>query len=467
MIRFCRDPNTSFFFLFTRIDKTPSGCKQTIIFPENAPQTNQQPLWKFCFPLTSILDYGDCAQACFTIYLSSVNSEPTFGYVKIKSITSDNQIAYCLLSSFFDPPKYFHIINLYLQNPPKAGLDLLKRFRQPSLQLKNLDANENNLLSTFLTELFQTIDPYLVGTILTSIVLDNKIIVISSDLSKVSRTCFALLSLIHPIPWPGVFIPVLPHHLIDTLFAPFPYIIGIHSSLSNVLQSPEMDDHVFINVDTSMAAARPPFSFPARVEKDIDTFSKTIRESKLDPVVIRAQCNKLILNVISAGLNLRTTAPKRLFNEWDKLRKLTSFSELFVQQTAQSQTILQLMRDIENGPGGEIYSAFWEPTNVGRNRNVVPVYTKAQKEICYSELLAEISKLAEAYGKKNENIEQNLMLKKKNSKSEINVNPEKLSFGRKVSIYGDPNSTQKKKDKEEEEKKEEKKGFFSSLFGRK
>ena len=53
--------------------------------------------------------------------------------------------------------------------------------------------------------------------------------------SLLSMACLAFMSLIHPLRWPYVFIPVLPQNLIDFLDCPTPYIVGVHTSMYNTI----------------------------------------------------------------------------------------------------------------------------------------------------------------------------------------------------------------------------------------
>lgn len=57
----------------------------------------------------------------------------------------------------------------------------------------------------------------------------------------------ALVDLLYPITWGGVFIPVLPARLIQALEAPCPYIVGIERRYENV-ELPE-DDFVLVDLD--------------------------------------------------------------------------------------------------------------------------------------------------------------------------------------------------------------------------
>ncbi|KAM3825295.1 DENN domain-containing protein 1A [Vipera latastei] len=58
-------------------------------------------------------------------------------------------------------------------------------------------------------------------------------------------------SLLYPMFWQHVYIPVLPPHLLDYCCAPMPYLIGVHLSLIEKVRNISLDDVVILNVDTN------------------------------------------------------------------------------------------------------------------------------------------------------------------------------------------------------------------------
>jgi hypothetical protein len=64
-------------------------------------------------------------------------------------------------------------------------------------------------------------------TILTSLLASQHALVTSVKTTRIGLGCFALLSLLFPLKWPGVFVPLLPESMTDVLQAPFPFVIGI------------------------------------------------------------------------------------------------------------------------------------------------------------------------------------------------------------------------------------------------
>ncbi|ELQ35611.1 dDENN domain-containing protein [Pyricularia oryzae Y34] len=86
---------------------------------------------------------------------------------------------------------------------------------------------------------------------------ESRIIFVSQHTAMLHLACHALVSLLYPLKWASVFIPVLPARLLQALDAPCPYIVGIEKRYENI-QLPD-DDYVLVDLDkdTIDATAQP------------------------------------------------------------------------------------------------------------------------------------------------------------------------------------------------------------------
>lgn len=84
-------------------------------------------------------------------------------------------------------------------------------------------------------------------TLFEYVLQESRIILVSSHTSMLHLASLALLNLIYPFKWAGVFIPVLPARLIQTIEAPCPYIVGIERRYEPA-DYPE-DDYVLVDLD--------------------------------------------------------------------------------------------------------------------------------------------------------------------------------------------------------------------------
>ncbi|KAH8677489.1 AEX-3 domain-containing protein [Xylariales sp. PMI_506] len=91
---------------------------------------------------------------------------------------------------------------------------------------------------------------------------ESRIIFLSSHTAMLHLACHALASLLYPLKWASIFIPVLPARLISALDAPCPYIVGIERRYDNV-ELPD-DDYVLVDLDKDTIDAT---SQPVRLPK--------------------------------------------------------------------------------------------------------------------------------------------------------------------------------------------------------
>ncbi|KAK4209518.1 AEX-3 domain-containing protein [Rhypophila decipiens] len=90
---------------------------------------------------------------------------------------------------------------------------------------------------------------------------ESRIIFLSSYTGMLHLACHALASLLYPLKWASIFIPVLPARLLSALEAPCPYIVGVERRFENI-EFPE-DDYVLVDLDhDSVDATGAPVSLP-------------------------------------------------------------------------------------------------------------------------------------------------------------------------------------------------------------
>uniref|UniRef100_A0A672GD84 UDENN domain-containing protein n=1 Tax=Salarias fasciatus TaxID=181472 RepID=A0A672GD84_SALFA len=158
---------------------------------------------------------------------------------------------------------------LYRQPLPLAAgsvtLQMVPYFIAPDPgSLPSIPENRN------LTELIVAVD---VGNLLqlyASMLFERRILIFASKLSTLTSCVHALSAVLYPMYWQHIFIPVLPPHLLDYCCAPTPYLIGVHSSLSEWVRSRELEEVVILNVDNNTLET--PFDDFKRIPSDVVIF---------------------------------------------------------------------------------------------------------------------------------------------------------------------------------------------------
>lgn len=74
--------------------------------------------------------------------------------------------------------------------------------------------------------------------LLNSLILEKSIIVYGSNLSLVSSLTSAIVNLLRPFTWEGVYIPIIPANSIEILEAPVPFVVGTNIPFDLQIISP-------------------------------------------------------------------------------------------------------------------------------------------------------------------------------------------------------------------------------------
>jgi hypothetical protein len=97
-------------------------------------------------------------------------------------------------------------------------------------------------------------------TLFEYVLQESKIILLSSHTAMLHLASMAISNLLYPFKWAGVFIPVLPARLIQTIEAPCPYIVGIERRYEPT-EYPE-DEYVIIDLDNDAIGTNGPAPTP-------------------------------------------------------------------------------------------------------------------------------------------------------------------------------------------------------------
>uniref|UniRef100_A0A1A7XTJ5 DENN/MADD domain containing 1C n=2 Tax=Iconisemion striatum TaxID=60296 RepID=A0A1A7XTJ5_9TELE len=246
-------------------DKDPGVKFQ---FPEDfSEEESCQASLKFCFPYDIQRARDGVAVQHFTFVLTDLEGCQQFGFCRL---TSSTQTCLCILSYLPWFEVFYKLLNnladylakaqvneikallatLHKQSIPLADgsvtLQMIPYFIAPDPRnLPSIPENRN------LTELIVAVD---VGNLLqlyASMLFERRILIFASKLSTLTSCVHALSAALYPMYWQHIFIPVLPPHLLDYCCAPMPYLIGVHTSLSEKVRSWGLEEVVILNVDTN------------------------------------------------------------------------------------------------------------------------------------------------------------------------------------------------------------------------
>ncbi|TVY64164.1 DENN domain-containing protein [Lachnellula suecica] len=97
---------------------------------------------------------------------------------------------------------------------------------------------------------------------------ESRIILLSSHTAMLHLASKALASLLYPLKWASIFIPVLPARLLSALEAPCPYIVGIERRYERI-EIPD-DDYVLVDLDQdTIDASSAPNALPRQQRRKL------------------------------------------------------------------------------------------------------------------------------------------------------------------------------------------------------
>jgi hypothetical protein len=122
--------------------------------------------------------------------------------------------------------------------------------------------------STDLYALFRALSIPNIVALLEFVLSESRIILLSSYTSMLHLASKALASLLYPLKWASIFIPVLPARLLSALEAPCPYVVGIERRYEQI-ELPD-DDYVLVDLDQDVIeSTSAPVSLPKQQRRKL------------------------------------------------------------------------------------------------------------------------------------------------------------------------------------------------------
>lgn len=142
--------------------------------------------------------------------------------------------------------------------------------REVRLYARKTAANEiPGSRNTDLYTLFRCLDIREIVTLFEYVLTESRIVFVSSTPAVLHLACAAVLQLIYPFAWTGIYIPILPSRLLQVIEAPCPYIIGIERQ-SEPIVMPEGDDCVLVDLDSgTLQGFMPPPPLPKQQRRKL------------------------------------------------------------------------------------------------------------------------------------------------------------------------------------------------------
>ena len=116
---------------------------------------------------------------------------------------------------------------------------------------------------------------------------EYKLLFHSTELSKLPSICESIRTLLYPVQWAHVYIPIVPAPLLSITEAPVPFLLGTHSKWLARIHGSALHDVVIIDCDSgavTFGKDLAPVKFPAKIDRWLMTAMKLI-------LLPRARCD--------------------------------------------------------------------------------------------------------------------------------------------------------------------------------
>ncbi|PNS19437.1 DENN domain-containing protein [Sphaceloma murrayae] len=163
-----------------------------------------------------------------------------------------------------------YVVNLCVEAPsPLTSITQIEvSIRELRLHARKEAINElPGSRSTDLFALFRSLSIPNIVMLFECALAESRIVFVSSHGSMLHLACSALTSMLYPLKWSGVYIPILPTRLIQALEAPCPYIIGVEKRLDD-LPLPQ-EDVCIVDLDTDTLEGDPPKPLPRQIRRKL------------------------------------------------------------------------------------------------------------------------------------------------------------------------------------------------------
>ncbi|CRL06710.1 CLUMA_CG019544, isoform A [Clunio marinus] len=255
------------------------------------------------------------------------------------------------LSSVFRKtiPDEHNLINLTFSNSSgNVFQDLI--FRRPlSRQLPSIPENHN--LNLF----FNYIEPKTMIEIFAALLAERRIIFVSNNLDKLSSCLQASCSLLFPMIWQHIYIPILPMKLKDYLSAPMPFCIGCPEAVFDTVRREEIGDVVIIDCDRNCIEsphndiAEMPQDIVAYLKKQLTNPSADLRGNRIPKIFLSS-----LVQIIGGYRDaIKYTENKLKFDNDVFIDSQSPSNKSFVQKIVQLQIFQQFVEErlklIQNG----------------------------------------------------------------------------------------------------------------------
>ncbi|KAK2887705.1 hypothetical protein Q8A67_015933 [Cirrhinus molitorella] len=132
--------------------------------------------------------------------------------------------------------------------PPPGSLHVVFNLRPFQIELPSRLDVDRPVMDLDLHLPFLCFKPKHILQIISSILMEQRVVFLSTDWAKLTLVAECFMIFIHPLRWQHPFVPVLSRQMLDFIMAPTAYLMGCHTSHFEEVAE-ELDDLVLVDID--------------------------------------------------------------------------------------------------------------------------------------------------------------------------------------------------------------------------
>lgn len=260
------------FDVFCEVGAGSEGGAAVILqkYPEDfVHEQTLKSITQFSFPYGLDDDEVEAVQL-FSFVLTDEKSQYTYAFCRH---TPRNNTCLCILSGLPWASTFYKVLNhisavmnnrsaeeleslltrAYHSPIPNPGETLLIESRLGVNKLEIVIPDSNRLPTLkedkYMLEFYNAVSEKQMITLYSSLLKERRILFTGRKLSQLSSCIFAAATLLYPMHWQSLFIPVLPVDLVDMLMAPMPYLIGVPKKTLQAATNIDLGDVVVVDLD--------------------------------------------------------------------------------------------------------------------------------------------------------------------------------------------------------------------------
>lgn len=361
-------------FFIAELNSTNDTTLKYVYPEEDGKEKELQKFQEFCFPFEKSSPSIGKRQQHFTFMLTDLEKRHKYGFCKLTT----GKLCYCFVSYFPWFEIFYKTLNLmcavYSRNDVDTVTTLLQGLHDSAVPKLNEIItigtslsfslpNESDLPSIpenrNLMEYYSAIKPRNMMEIFAALMFERRVMFTSSSLSILTGCIYAAESLINPLSWQHIYIPVLPPKMIDYCSAPMPFLIGVHSSLMPSIEKASMTEGVVL-VDIDNNQITTPYNDLETMPSEVVSYLRSLLNkpnvavsTQLSQAFLKTQARLIggYRNALKFHMGSLIVFDEQTFVDMHKSSTRRTFAEALVQLQAFQQFIENRLEMLNNGRG--------------------------------------------------------------------------------------------------------------------